>query len=333
MNLTSLTPGQNKLEQNKLEHMNELAANARRERKVLDLEISNSSLLAINRTLEREMHKQNAEIRRYRRLGRSGRLSITPSSRSASKTLSMLSENDYVADSDNNSGQLSPALSVEESEGDAENLSDHSSCSHTSLARDNPSSSHAIRLRVSDSKRLHLEFSRHRALLIDSQKMNESLQRCIGRTEDLITDGKKALAYRVDVHGAEKRGGRVLLPDEIEDRGLMVQGQGLLSPGIRELAEMDWDRPGDVENEVEEEKMGNKITHHAEEVSKQEADTAKSYQTVGTDADLEAKNEWDRIKEDVKTPDEIPVGVGVQGLRDYLLSASKVWRTSNLTNT
>ncbi|MCJ1430431.1 hypothetical protein MMC29_008349 [Sticta canariensis] len=322
INLTSPTPGQNKLE-----HMNELAANARRERKVLDLEISNSSLLAINRTLEREMRKQNAEIRRYRRLGRSGRLSITPSSRSASKTLSMLSEKDYIADSDDNSGQLSPALSVEESEDDAENLSDHSSCSNTSLARDNPSSSHAGRLRVSDSKRLHLEFSRHRALLIDSQKLNESLQRCIGRTEDLITDGKKALAYRVDVHGAEKCGGRVLLPDEIEDRGVMVQGQGLLSPGIRELGEMDWDGPGDVENEVEDEKMGNEITHYAEEVSKQETNTAKSYRAVATDAEIEAKNEWDRIKEDVKTPDEIPGGVGMQGLRDYLLSASKAWRT------
>lgn len=70
--------------QSKIDQMNELAANARRERKVLDLEISNSSLLAINRTLEREMRKQNAELRRYRRLSRSGRISIAPSSRSAS---------------------------------------------------------------------------------------------------------------------------------------------------------------------------------------------------------------------------------------------------------
>lgn len=71
--------------------MNELAANARRERKVLDLEISNSSLLAINRTLEREMRKQTAELRRFRRLSCSGRLSVAPS-RSASGKMSMLSE-------------------------------------------------------------------------------------------------------------------------------------------------------------------------------------------------------------------------------------------------
>ena len=71
--------------QSKIDQMNELAANARRERKALDLEISNSSLLAINRTLEREMRKQNAELRRYRRLSRSGRFSVTPISRSVSR--------------------------------------------------------------------------------------------------------------------------------------------------------------------------------------------------------------------------------------------------------
>jgi hypothetical protein len=55
------------------------AANARRERKVLDLEISNSSLLAINRQLEREVRRQKTEIRRFRRLSRAGRLTSSGS--------------------------------------------------------------------------------------------------------------------------------------------------------------------------------------------------------------------------------------------------------------
>src|SRR5690606_26405434 len=49
----------------------ELVANARRERRVQDLEIRNGSLEAINRTLERQLRKQTAELRRYQRLSRS----------------------------------------------------------------------------------------------------------------------------------------------------------------------------------------------------------------------------------------------------------------------
>lgn len=316
------------LGQTKLEHMNELAAKARRERKVLDLEISNSSLLAINRTLEREMRKQNAELRRYRRLGCSGRLSITPSSRSASKTISMFSETDDLSDSEDHSGRSSPALSIEDGEVDTDNVSNLSSSSNTSLAKDNhPSSSHTARLRVSDSKRLHLEFSRHRTLLIDSQKLNESLKRCLSRTEDLIADGKKALAYRVDIHAAEKRGGRVLLPDEVEDRGIGGQGQGLLSPGIREPREMEWDEKEEAEDEVEEEKMKYENTYDAKNIRILVANEANPLPTTEPDAESEAKNEWDRIKEDVQTPDEVPGGIGVHGFREYLSRFSEAWRT------
>ncbi|KAK2067856.1 hypothetical protein P8C59_001561 [Phyllachora maydis] len=52
--------------------LSELVASARRERKVQDLQITNASLEAINRTLERQLRKQTAELRRYRRLSRSG---------------------------------------------------------------------------------------------------------------------------------------------------------------------------------------------------------------------------------------------------------------------
>ncbi len=59
------------------DQLDELVINARRERKVQDLQITNASLEAINRSLERQLRKQKAEIRQYRRLSRSGRLSLT----------------------------------------------------------------------------------------------------------------------------------------------------------------------------------------------------------------------------------------------------------------
>ena len=261
-------------------------------------------------------------------MSRSGRLSIAPSSRSASKTLSMLSGTDSLSDSDDHTGQSSPALSVEDGEDNFETFSNVSSSSNTSLAKDKLiSSCQPSRLRVSDSKRLHLEYSRHRALLIDSQKLNESLKRCLTRTEDLITDGNKALAYRVDVQEAKIHGGRVLLPDELEDRGIGVQRQGLLSPGIRELREMEWDEQGYAEHDVEEGKMEDDVTDEAQEVGRLEGNTADSHSAAELDAESEAKNEWDRIKEDVQTPDEIPAGIGVQGLREYLYSIGESWRS------
>jgi hypothetical protein len=46
--------------------------------------------------------------------------------------------------------------------------------------------------------------------------MNQSLKRCLGWTEELINEGKKALAYHVRVSDIEL-GGRVLAPDEVDD--------------------------------------------------------------------------------------------------------------------
>lgn len=86
---------------------------------------------------------------------------------------------------------------------------------------------HDARLRAKDEKRLQLDLSKHRELLVDSQKMNQSLKRCLGWTEDLIREGQKALDYHVGV------GGRVLTPDEVEPDTL--HRRGLLSPSIDEL--------------------------------------------------------------------------------------------------
>ncbi|CRG83475.1 hypothetical protein PISL3812_00826 [Talaromyces islandicus] len=198
------------------------ALNARTERKILDLEISNSSLLAINRTLERELRKQNAELRRFRRLSRSGRLSMTTSVRSISGgALSIVSE----------SGDISEFSSVHSNdelseESDNDSFADDGTNSPNSLA------DHDARHRVSDEKRFMLDIAKHQELLVDSQKLNQSLKRCLGLTEELINEGKKALEYNVHVSDIEV-GGRVLAPEEISEE--LAGGRGLLSPA----AEMD----------------------------------------------------------------------------------------------
>lgn len=196
---------------------NDMALNARTERKILDLEISNSSLLAINRTLEREMRKQNAELRRYRRLSRSGRISMAPSMRSVSGTaLSVTSE------VDEGTSELSSIRSQDESDfSDEDSVADEGVMSPQSLAE------HDAKHRAQDEKRLLLDVARHQELLVDSQKMNQSLKRCLGWTEELIREGRRALEYNVHVQDVEI-GGRVLSPDELGELG--ESNQGLLSP-------------------------------------------------------------------------------------------------------
>ena len=211
--------------QSKLDQMNELAANARRERKVLDLEISNSSLLAINRTLEREMRKQHAELRSYRRLSRSGRLSVAPSSRSASGRKSTLSNTDTDVNSDD-------LLSPSETEDD-EHHKDGSSSKSSTSASSRPSSplSRAARDRFHDQKTTPLDLTAQRALLLESQRLNQSIKRCLGRTEFLISSGRRALEFTVHPPEIENLGPKVLTPDEVED-DVIERGQGLLSPTI-----------------------------------------------------------------------------------------------------
>ena len=219
--------------QSKLEHMNELAANARRDRKVLDLEISNSSLLAINRTLEREMRKHQDELRNLRKFARtvSGRVS-------SNETSSRISELSVLRPSD---------LLIEGFSDDQ--LSDRDDQSLSSTDSSSPPTSDYIqsaipRIRRSTKsqtlKNLHLEdLARQRALLLDGQKLNQAIKRCLDSTEILIADGKKALAYKAEIEETEPRCGRVLTRD-IEEEGLDQDDgdgwtgmrQGLLSPTI-----------------------------------------------------------------------------------------------------
>jgi hypothetical protein len=202
-----------------LEHMNELAANARRERKVLDLEITNSSLAAINRTLEREMRKQTAELRRYRRLSRSGRLSILSSASMRTSTTSFgMTDVDGMPLSD---------MSEEDSEDEEDTTSEEESIDEGSLSPGAMAESD-LRHRKKDEKRLQLDLSKHQQLLVDSQNMNQSLKRCLGWTEELINEGKKALAYNVRVSDIEL-GGRVLAPNE-EEEDHEPRSPGTLNP-------------------------------------------------------------------------------------------------------
>ncbi|KAL1956088.1 hypothetical protein VTO42DRAFT_7683 [Malbranchea cinnamomea] len=196
--------------------MSEMSANARHERKVLDLEISNSSLLAINRALERELRKQTAELRRFRRLSRSGRLSMTPSHRSLSGGgLSIVSETDDGQSPPETPGYLS------DSDDNVSSVSNEGSVAHSTTTE------HDTQPSARDEKRFLQDLSKHKQLLIDSQKINQSLKRCLGWTENLILEAKKALDYKVKVSDVEL-GGRVLSPEEIE--GEWESGKTLLSP-------------------------------------------------------------------------------------------------------
>ena len=213
----------------------EAAATARRERKVLDLEISNSSLLAINRTLEKELKKHNTELRRFRRLSRSGRLSLTASNRIVSgasmSTLATLDEGDGEVTQTTISPPPSDFGSLD---GDEDFLSDDESA-YTE-------SSEAMRRRARDEKRLMQDLQRHQQILLDSQKLTQSIQRCLNFTDELIKDGTKALAYQVEPDEV-RLGGRVLSHDDDEalsevdfdgyqESMVARPRQGLLSPSV-----------------------------------------------------------------------------------------------------
>ncbi|EAW10994.1 uncharacterized protein ACLA_066300 [Aspergillus clavatus NRRL 1] len=196
---------------------NGVVVNARIERKILDLEISNSSLLAINRTLEREMRKQNAELRRYRRLSRSGRFSVAPSARSFSGTSLLI-----TAEADEGASDVSSIRSPEE----LSDFSDEESTLDEGVVSPDALAEHDARHRATDEKRFFIDLAKHQELLADSQKINQSLKRCLEWTEDLIKEGKKALEYSVHVNDVQL-GGRVLPPEELVDTG--ESGKGLLS--------------------------------------------------------------------------------------------------------
>lgn len=209
---------------------NDNAATARRERKVLDLEISNSSLLAINKTLERELRKQGGELRRYRRLSRSGRLSLATTRTASGQSAYSLGTLTELEDEDHQLSDLDEDSDLDDFDDEDDSLVSNDSGSLTSLSA-------RSRQRARDEKRLLLDLSKHQQLLVDSQKLSQSIKRCMTCTDELIREGNKALVYRVGI-GDIKLGGRVLNDDEVDQRGFASASeepearQGLLSPSL-----------------------------------------------------------------------------------------------------
>ncbi|EME49270.1 hypothetical protein DOTSEDRAFT_68139 [Dothistroma septosporum NZE10] len=187
------------------------AADARRERKVLDLEISNSSLLAINASLEREMRRQRAELKRFRRLSRAGRFSFAASDSRLSDALSTLGEE---GDEDDDSGLSSRLADLQDDVSESEEEGSLMSGSEP-LSPDAQASKEQDRL-AQDEKRLRVDLERHKELLVQSQSMNQSLKRCMYATEEMIREGRKALEYNVRVSDV-KLGGRILTGHDDEE--------------------------------------------------------------------------------------------------------------------
>lgn len=212
------------------EPVSHLVLSARRERKVQDLEITNASLEAINRTLERQLRKQSAELRRFRRLSRAGRLasgSAAPQGASlavpdGSAGLTDVSEKEEDADPTKHNQEYEEEEDEEDEEEDEEDEDDSlvdSELSNEHAAAADPNKpagaeskadSPSVKRRKRDERRLQLDLTRHQELLLDSQKMNQSLKKCLNWTEVLIKEGQKALAYKVRIADVDAMPGRVL---------------------------------------------------------------------------------------------------------------------------
>ncbi|KAG9615867.1 hypothetical protein KCV04_g16072, partial [Aureobasidium melanogenum] len=197
-------------------------AEARRERKVLDLEISNSSLLAINKSLERELRKQKAELKRFRRLSRAGQFAV-PQRRSsdAEEDLSTLDEEVEFPDFDDDDEGARPSSPFHSQPEDDSSDEDSTSSSAVPLSPGAQAKRDAAQ-RAEDEGRLRLDLSRHRELLMDTQRMNQSLQRCLYWTEGLIKDGRKALDYQV-ASSEVQLGGRILSGDDVDELSSQVE--------------------------------------------------------------------------------------------------------------
>ncbi|KAI7286840.1 hypothetical protein KC345_g980 [Hortaea werneckii] len=203
----------------------ELAADARRERKVLDLEISNSSLLAINASLEREVRRQKSELKRFRRLSRAGRLSTNPLDRSARFSaegmLSTLGEEEEDEEEDEESAFGLPSGFTDDVDNFSEDTEEEDDDDD---GRDEPSSPSSAQTRrdsarlAKDEKRLQRDLEKHKELLVQSQRMNQSLKRCMYATEEMMREGRKALEFSVKVEDV-RLGGRILTGHEEDEEG------------------------------------------------------------------------------------------------------------------
>lgn len=200
-----------------LDLASELAAQARQERKILDLEISNSSLLAINRTLEREMRKQSAELRRLRRSTVFPRL---PSAGSDSGVITRESE------------QSSAEIGDSSSDSDSNDQSSHSRLSSTMPSSPGSSRGRTSSARFHDPVQKPLDLAAHRSLLSDIQKLNQSIDRCLGCTNGMLVAGREALEHQKFHFLDAELGPKVLSSSDEGQDSVVEHGKGLLSPVI-----------------------------------------------------------------------------------------------------
>jgi len=295
----------------KLDHLNDLAASARRERKVLDLEISNSSLLAINQTLEREMRKQALDLRRFRRISRRSGIS---SKRTTLGEIDVHSDEDDLSED-----HSSPAY--DDDEDDEDGGSNIDSTEYTSRPESSFSpaawtSSIPIPTRLKKSSKPFLDLTRQRTLLIDSQKLNQSLKRCLGRTEEMIADAKKALDFQVRIDELETLGGRVLTPDDDGVGEWGQQGKGLLSPSLDGVLENPWDvgqRESSKEEAAENEfgwREGSKGEENESEIEQREGSREE-----GNEDDIPESEELESVGAETPSSHE---EAGGKGLGRYL---------------
>ncbi|KAK3720188.1 hypothetical protein LTR37_004012 [Vermiconidia calcicola] len=203
--------------------VSEIGAEARRERKVLDLEISNSSLLAINAGLEREVRRQKMELKRFRRLSRAGRFSSTPGDWPSrpSDGLSAVGEETE----NDESSMFGPPSGIAELYDDMSDDDDESLISSTEPLSPSARSARDNDRLARDEKRLQVDLEKHKELLQQSQAMNQSIKRCTYSAEEMIREGKKALNYHVKLSDV-KLGGRVLSSredDEDESQEIEVE--------------------------------------------------------------------------------------------------------------
>jgi hypothetical protein len=186
------------------------------------------------------MRKQALELRRFKRISRSRQISMASTSMRSVSGQSGLSTLPESEDGDGdgmygNHSELDEEMSSSDFEGsDLDNSFDDDS----SLLSSTSHSLQQRRRRARDEKRLMLDLSKHQQQLIDSQKMNQSIKRCLNWTEELITEGRKALEYQVKVSDVAV-GGIVLTPDPDDDggdgedgEGAGTRGKGLLSTSV-----------------------------------------------------------------------------------------------------
>lgn len=192
----------------------ELAANARRERKVMDLEISNASLLAINRTLERKMKKQTSELRRYRRLARSGDLKPKAAPKKKASRTSAASTTEIFEEGEE---KVNENVEVEAEEGTEETDEEEEEDEEESSSGDETKSYKGKRALVStDKDKVSAELQKHQALLDASAKTDALLVRCEFMIDEMMKEARKALEYKVAASDV-KIGGRILRSDDEEE--------------------------------------------------------------------------------------------------------------------